>query len=210
MVVHSNLEAKTTMGELNYLINEINEYWEQRNFVFSDFEERRKTGKSTDLITIICVFLFFYIGFNLITKQNFTIFKLVILISSLIGLIIMLPKYIENIKMSQKLIKMQRAIEKELDAFIKKEWNPRIKKLKDNSTNFASDKELREKYNSFINADKDIKRMTIAGQRNERLKEGFKQTAMIAGVTTVVVTGAVLGGMSSLNKRNDKQWFFDH
>jgi len=95
---------------------------------------------------------------------------------------------------------------KTLDDHIKKEWNPRIKILRENSTTFFSDKELRDAYTQFVIVDKEIQKLTIEGEKQEKSLRDLK----VAGIALVAVTGLALGAVGAANRAGDRQSFRDH
>jgi hypothetical protein len=97
-------------------------------------------------------------------------------------------------------------IKKQLDDYIKKEWNPRIRILRDNSVNYYSDKELRNAYTQFVNADKEIQKLTIEGTRTQEFNKSLK----VAGIGVLAVTGLALGAVGAANRFGDRQSIRDN
>lgn len=218
-----NFDARKTMGELNYLIEGISEFWEQRNYLRQELMNRRGLGLFGFLSIILFMVGFFLLLYSLLmilehlipdaslgTVEPFVgILGITTGIAAGIGLILYgrkLAKKDKKVQRENEIIKLLKSKEKELDNFIKQEWNPRIKMLKNNSASYFSDKELRDKYNEFMQADREVRKLTRAGRRMQEFTNGLK----VAGIVTVAVTGVALGGMSAANKQFDKQYFFDH
>jgi hypothetical protein len=108
-----------------------------------------------------------------------------------------------KIKQESELFKITK---KTLDDYIKKEWNPRIKILTESSNSYYSDKELRDAYTQFMNANTAIQKMTIEGENQEKSLRDLK----VAGIALVAVTGLALGAMGAANRSVDRQNFRDH
>ena len=201
MTNNTNFDASKTMGELNYLIEEISEFWEQRNYISQELNK-----KNFDLFEVLYISLLALGIMLLFVSLILIVPKPLIGILSLaagIGLILYgrkLSKKSKSKEERKEIGNLFKSKEKELDNFIKQEWNPRVKMLNDNSINYFSDKELRDKYNGFIQADREVQKLTRSGQRMQE----FAKTLKVAGIATVAVTGAVLGGMSVVNKINAK------
>ena len=165
----NNFDARRIMGELNYIIDEIAEYWEQSEyFKLNASYETKKMGNPLDVYATI------------LNSEKW-----------------------KKLKEEAELFKN---IKKTLNDCIKKEWDPRIRILTDNSKDYYSDKELRDAYTQFVNADIEIQKLTIAGERAQEFKKSLK----VAGIGIIAVTGLTLGAVSAANRSFDKQWFFDH
>jgi len=147
----NNFDARRIMGELNYMIDSIYEYWEQNEYLKGNHQ----------------------------------------------------PSTFKETSQKSKLIKITK---KTLDDYIKKEWNPRIKILGENSMNYYSDKELRDAYTQFINADKEIQKLTIEGEKQQISNQQLK----VAGIALVAITGLALGAVGAANRAADRQSFRDH
>jgi len=171
MELKNNFDAKRIMGEMNYLIDEINEYREQNEF----FRSAHKISQD---------------------NPNWlrTIKKLYLIDS---------PEIDEKTK--EEIIKFE-TTKKTLDDYIKKEWNPRVKILSENSISYFSDKVLRDDYNQFINLDKEIQKLTIEGEKIEE----FHKLVKVAGIGLVAVTGLAIGAVGAANRAADRQSFRDH
>ena len=150
----NNFDARRIMGELNYIISEIEEYWDQIEYL------RAKSAKN------------------------------------------ILRKYFP----SQKEMKLDNDIKRELDNYIKKEWNPRIKILSENSINYYSDKELRDAFTQFSDADSEIQKLTIEGA----ISQEFNKSLKVATIATVAITGLAIGAVGAANRFGDRQSFRDN
>jgi xanthosine utilization system XapX-like protein len=205
------IDARKTMGELNYLIEEISEFWEQRNYIHQELINR---GLGFGLLGGLGIFLISFLGAGLIIFSIVSMSDIArVPVTSSVGILGIavgsglilyggkLYKKDKKVQKGKEIAKLLKSKEKELDNFIKQEWNPRIKMLKDNSVNYFSDKELRNKYNGFMQTNIEVQRLTRSGQRMQE----FTKTLKVAGIATVAVTGAVLGGMSAANKQFNKQ-----
>jgi len=164
----NNFDARGIMGEMNYIIDQINEYWEQNEY----FRESKKISNS------------------LLWGPNVMFYKT-------------MGVDIEKIKEEAKLFD---STKKKLDVYIKKEWNPRIRILRENSKNYSSDKELRDGYIQFKNVDKEIQKLTIEGKRNQQ----FNKILTIAGFGLIAATGLALGAVGAANRAADRQSFRDN
>jgi hypothetical protein len=158
----NNFDARRIMGELNYLIDEINEYWEQNQY----FEV--KPAES--------------IGGKIM--QNW--------------------RYDGGRSLEDR--KLYHITKKTLDDCIKKEWNPRIKILRENSTSYYSDKELRDAFTQFSIKDREVQKLTIEGKATQE----FNKTLKVAGIGLVVVTGLAIGAVGAANRFGDRQSFRDN
>jgi hypothetical protein len=158
----NNFDARKIMGELNYIIDEITEYWEQSEYF------RVKRAES--------------IGGKIL--QEFTY----------------------NRGQSNEEAQMFKTTKKTLDIYIKQEWNPRMKILKENSMSYYSDKELRNAFIQFSNADKEIQKLTIWGERGQQFNRDLK----VAGIVLVASAGLAIGAVGAANRFGDRQSFRDH
>ena len=166
-------DARRIMGELNYIIDEINEYWEQNEYFRKSYQE---AGGSNPAI---------FEGYNSFMSGKFLQSKEA-------------KREERRIKEEAKLFKITK---KTLDDYIKKEWNPRIEILKENSINYYSDKELRDAFTQFCNADIEIQQLTIEGEKIQELNKTLK----VAGIVLVATTGLALGAMRAVNRSVNRQ-----
>jgi len=236
MQEYRNFDARTTMGELNYLSEMINEQGVLRNSIVQECKYRRIPIKREDRklsqfhtnffsfrgtgFSWLVVLLPFSFSIQYLVKEQYTAFILLIVlgfvfilfrkkIQKLLSKIDQLnPAQTVNLKDDNnvKIIDYLEATENEIDEIVKREWNPRIRVLRENSINFLSNKELREDYNILLENDIEIQRLTSAGRQREETINTLK----IAGVATLAITGVALGAMSAANRSFNKQWFFDH
>lgn len=160
-VLKNNFDPRRIMEELNFIIDEVNEYWEQSEY-FREKPAETSVGK-----------VFTFMGMKNQTPEEMSMFK---------------------------------KTKKQLDDYIKKEWNPRIRVLRENSTTYYSNKELRDAYLQFANADKEIQKLTIAGERAQE----FNKTLKVAGIEVVAITGLALGAVGAANNFGVKQSIRDN
>jgi len=172
-----NFNARRIMGELNYIIDEINEYWEQNEYFRKSYEVNRNIHAAG--------------------KPGALMYKLT-------GKLI--PEFGANIDRVEEEAKLFQVTKKTLDDYIKKEWNPRIKILGKNSMSYYSDRELRDAFTQFANADREIQKLTIEG---EKIAE-FNKSLKVTGIALVAVTGIAVGTTIAANRAADRQSFRDH
>ena len=172
-------DARKIMGELNYIIDELNEYREQNEYVRKSYYEADYEAKK-----------------NSINDDPFI-------------LVVGPVKSLLSVKMNKKLKEAEKLSEltkKTLDDYIKKEWNPRIRILKENAMDYYPDKELRDAFTQFNDADKEIQKLTIEGEYDQ----AFKKTLKVAGIVLVATTGLALGAMRAANRAVDRQSLRDN
>jgi len=178
----SNFDTRTTMGELNNLIDVINEKWEQIVFNLQNRVKSERLPRKTALE---------YQKAAPPLIQWKVIFLLLIYTLG-IGLII----YFRGVRSYLYYDKNSA----ELDYLINKEWSPRMKALRENVHLFSSDRELREAYSEFDEADKEISKMTVRGRIKEKDKEEWKKMGKIGKVAGLVTLGAVAGFAGGIHR----------
>jgi hypothetical protein len=171
----NSFDARKIMGEMNYIIDEINKYWNENEYFRKYHEANRKVNNPYSALMIK-------------------------------GMSKIIPQLGENYKENKEGARLFKITKKTLDDYIKKEWNPRIKILRENSLNYFSDKELLDAYNQFVNIDKGIQKLTIEGERNQESMEVLK----VAGIVLVASAGLAIGAVGAANKFGDRQSFRDH
>lgn len=194
-MVNANFDAEKTMGELNGLIDVINEKWEQivfnmQNRVQSErlpykkALEYRKAAPPIIKVEEIFVMLVFSVAtFGVV----------------LIGYILWLKYGVRPLYYDKN--------SAELDYLINKEWTPRMKALRENVHLFSSDRELREAYSELDAIDREISKMTIRGRIKEKDKEEWKKMGKVGKVAGLITIGAVAGlagGIHSAGKNIGK------
>jgi hypothetical protein len=158
----NDFDAMKIMGEMNYIIDQIDEYWEQSEYF------RVKPAEST-------------------VGKVFQEFR-------------------ANRGQSNEEARMFKTTKKTLDEYIKKEWNPRMRILKENSMSYYSDKELRNAFAQFSNADREIQKLTVEGEGFQTFSRDLK----VAGIGLVAATGLALGAVSAANSFGLKQSIRDN
>ena len=175
-VLKNDFDARRIMGEMNYIIDQINEYWEQNEY----FRESYKWKKN-------------YID----NPPNIPMYFIMRKIN---------PVFNEKYKKIKEEAELFKNTKKKLDDYIKAEWNPRIRILRENSKNYYSDKELRDGYNQFVDVDKEIQKLTIEGEKAQQINKFLK----VAGIGLIAATGLALGAVGAANRAADRQSFRDN
>ena len=118
----------------------------------------------------------------------------------------MSPQYSESERIKEEKAKLFKSTKKTLDDYIKKQWNPRIKILRENSSSYYSDKALRDAYTQAIEADKEIQKLTIEGKAGQE----FNKTLKVAGFALAGCTVLAIGTVSAANSFGLKQSIRDN
>ena len=153
----NDFSARQIMEELNYIIEEIESYWQYIESI------RVKSAE-----TAIGKFAQFYMGKNESAEFHTT--------------------------------------KKTLDDYIKKEWNPRLKILREYPESYNSNKELRNAFIQFNNADREIQKLTIEGAATQEFNKSLK----VATIATVAITGLAIGAVGAANRFGDRQSIRDN
>ena len=146
----SSFDTRTTMGELNTLIEVIDEKWEQIGFNIQYKVQSERLPRKTALeyqraahsippvfgSSIWSSMLMFALILLFSSSLMSNIFLTVIMLLSAVGIFILFFQYgIHPLYYDKNSV--------ELDSLIKKEWYPRMKILRENVHLFTSDKDLR-------------------------------------------------------------------
>ena len=161
----SNFDARRIMGELNYIIKQINEYREQNEYLEKYHEDNMYARLMSRLALGEELYKIKKEGSILYRKTN-------------------------NI----------------LNDYIRKEWDMRIRILDENSICYYSEKDLRDAYTQFREADREIQSLTIWGRRVKK----FKGVVEVAGITLVASAGLALVAVGVANRATDRQSFRDN
>ena len=189
MQEYNDFDTRTTMGELKYLIDVINERWEQIVFNMQNRIKAERLPRKTALE---------YQRAAPLPIQWAAIFAL--LLSTFgIGLIV----YFLVLKYGVRSLYYDKN-SSELDYLINKEWSPRMKAVRENVHLFSSDRELRDAYNEFDGIDKEISKMTVRGRIKEKDKMNTKKMGVFAGILALGTVSVAAVGIHSAGKSSFK------
>jgi hypothetical protein len=222
MTNNINFDAEKTMGELNGLIDVVNEKWEQIVFnlqngvsfenlpyktalAYQNAAPKKSHPFAPRLGAKIIMFGVAAILINLVLIGNkagsFYFDKNLLISFGMIGIVIIayffFRKYYAHPLYCDK-------ISAELDYLINTEWLPRMKALRANVHVFSSNRRLREAYNEFQDRDKEISKYTIIGRIKEKERKRSERDIKIfkvVGLATLGFVGAAFaGGIHSAGK----------
>jgi len=225
MTNNTNFDARTTMEEMNYLINVINEKWEQ--IVFNEQNgiktekisrteaiEYQKVGYihrgylsnenmlSRILFSTILPFLLsgvcFFMIFSVEGAAEPAMWFFAVLMG-LIGIIItvlIVKYYVEPLYRDKN--------SSELDYLIYTEWYSRMKSIRENASVFSSDPELRDAYTKFQKIDKEVCNRTVFGRVIKKAWADLAKAASIVGVVTLGTVAVTAGAIHSTGKNSFK------